>query len=420
MIFWVEPLGAVFCCPGKKRPKRTVVVRLGQAVGDVLRASPTLAPNPHHLSLFVQTNIGGPKCAPNATPKPVSSPRTAHFSPNQPQIWGGFGAKEDTDNVLPRPLARLVVTRPPLALLFNPHSTYSFFPLHSTPNPSSSMPATTPRSRLDAPPEAIAARQKGMAGSSFSRRHDSSSRGHGGIHEGYYGSSSRGHGGLHAGHHGSSSPRGGHHGGPSSTHRRSNPHGGFNRVLTRILDGTTEPPRRMRTRVSPEQAQRLFREYAEAPADAKMPDGWHLNPNRVSISSPPTGFARDRAIAEHRRLAGPEMAAYPRYAQNSIGWDELFAIEHELHRRSFFCPGSPPEWFTRESVSPSGSVDPDMAREEGGLLCAASEGDLRSKPVLSRAKASPRPCPAAANHHQRRRPHLHRLGAVVCMPLYAM
>jgi hypothetical protein len=36
MIFWVEPLGAVFYCPGQKRPKRAVVVRLGQAVEDAL------------------------------------------------------------------------------------------------------------------------------------------------------------------------------------------------------------------------------------------------------------------------------------------------------------------------------------------------------------------------------------------------
>jgi hypothetical protein len=119
----------------------------------------------------------------------------------------------------------------------------------------------------------------------------------------------------------------------------------------------------MRMRISPEQAQRLFREYAEAPADAKMPDGWHLNRNRVPIPPPPTGLARDRAIAKRRHLAGPEMAADPRYTQNGTGWDEVFATEHEMCQ-SFFCSGSPPEWFTRESVSPPGSDDPDMAREE--------------------------------------------------------
>jgi hypothetical protein len=50
--------------------------------------------------------------------------------------------------------------------------------------------------------------------------------------------------------------------------------------------------------------------------------------------------------------------------QDGPGWDEVFDLEHELHRRSFFCPGSPPEWFTGESVSPPGFDDPDMAREE--------------------------------------------------------
>jgi hypothetical protein len=58
------------------------------------------------------------------------------------------------------------------------------------------------------------------------------------------------------------------------------------------------------------------------------------------------------------------MAADPRYAQDGLCWDEVFATEHELHRRSFFCPGLPPKWFTRESVSPPGSDDPDIAREE--------------------------------------------------------
>jgi hypothetical protein len=51
--------------------------------------------------------------------------------------------------------------------------------------------------------------------------------------------------------------------------------------------------------------------------------------------------------------------------------DELFAIEHELPRRSFFCPGSPPEWFSRESVSPPCSDDPDMARRRRTSMCGA-------------------------------------------------
>jgi hypothetical protein len=120
----------------------------------------------------------------------------------------------------------------------------------------------------------------------------------------------------------------------------------------------------MRTRVSPEQGHRLFREYAEAPAGAKMPDGWHLNPNWVLIPAPPTRFARDRAITERRCLAGPKLAADPLYALDGLGWDEVFDLEHELHHQSFICMGSPPEWFTREGVSPPGSDDPDMAREE--------------------------------------------------------
>jgi hypothetical protein len=57
--------------------------------------------------------------------------------------------------------------------------------------------------------------------------------------------------------------------------------------------------------VSPEQGHRLSREYADASAGGKLPDGWHLNPNRVPILAPPARFARDRAIAERRRLADP-------------------------------------------------------------------------------------------------------------------
>ncbi|KAM0889556.1 hypothetical protein ACQ4PT_027630 [Festuca glaucescens] len=314
-----------------------------------------------------------------------------------------------------------------------------------------------------------------MAGSS-SRRHGSS-RGHGGLHVGHH-SSSRGHGGPHAGHHGSSASCGGHPSGPSSTRRRSNPHGGFNRVPTRILDDATEPrhrvrtpvspeqgrrlcreyaeapahhgssascgghpngpsstrrrsnphggfsrvptripndatePRhRVRTPVSPEQGRRLFREYAEAPAGAKLPDGWHLNPNQVPIPAPPTGFTRDWVIAKRRRLARPELAADPRYAQDSPGWDEVFDLEHELHRRSFICPGSPPEWFTRESVSPPGSDDRDMARED--FYVRRPEEIFASNPLFPgptppRDPALPRPTIINGG-----RPHLHRLGAGV-------
>jgi hypothetical protein len=62
-----------------------------------------LAPNPSHRPLFVQTDIVGPKTARNAATKPVSFPWTAHCSPNRSQIWGAFGVKHDTDNVLSSP-----------------------------------------------------------------------------------------------------------------------------------------------------------------------------------------------------------------------------------------------------------------------------------------------------------------------------
>jgi hypothetical protein len=138
----------------------------------------------------------------------------------------------------------------------------------------------------------------------------------------------------------------------------------------------------VRTRVSPEQGCRLFREYAEAPAGAKLLDGWHLNPNQILIPVPPTGFARDRAIAERRRLAGPELAANPRYTQDDPSWDEVCDLEHELHRRSFICPGSPPEWFTRVSVSPPGSNDPDMAREEEDFYVRRPEEIFAPNPLF--------------------------------------
>jgi hypothetical protein len=59
-------------------------------------------------------------------------------------------------------------------------------------------------------------------------------------------------------------------------------------VPTHVPDDASEPRRRVRTRISPEQGRRLFREYVEAPVGAKLPDGWHLNQNRVSI--PCVGF----------------------------------------------------------------------------------------------------------------------------------
>jgi hypothetical protein len=152
----------------------------------------------------------------------------------------------------------------------------------------------------------------------------------------------------------------------------------------------------VRTPVSPEEGRRLFREYAEAPAGAKLPDGWHFNPKWVPIPAPPTGFARDQTITERRRLAGPELAADPRYAKDGPGWDEVSDLEHELHCRSFICPGSPLEWLTRESVSPLGSDDPDMAREEGDFYVRRPEEIFAPnprfpRPMPHRDPALPRP-----------------------------
>jgi hypothetical protein len=84
----------------------------------ICRASPTLASNPLYLSLFIQTDIGGPKTASNVAFKPVFSLRTVYFFPNRFQIWGAFGVKEDPGNVLSHHLARLAVT---------PLSFYPFF-----------------------------------------------------------------------------------------------------------------------------------------------------------------------------------------------------------------------------------------------------------------------------------------------------
>jgi hypothetical protein len=61
--------------------------------------------------------------------------------------------------------------------------------------------------------------------------------------------------------------------------------------------------------IDADEAYRLYQRYKAAPCNVKMSNRWHLNPNRVPIPPPPTGRERSLAIAEHRRLAGPELLA---------------------------------------------------------------------------------------------------------------
>lgn len=188
----------------------------------------------------------------------------------------------------------------------------------------------------------------------------------------------------------------------SSSRRRSNPHQGFHYVpMRRPEDMPPAPPEekgkevpRERVSISEREGRWLFKTYTEAPPDAKLPDGWHFNPNRVPIPAPPTGSARRRAIAEHLRLAPPELRADPRFAWNGSGWDELFEHEHELGRRSFFA-SSPPRFFRHESVTPPDSDDEDAAKCDADLYQRLPEEmpppEWKGIPLRRRDPSAPKP-----------------------------
>lgn len=177
--------------------------------------------------------------------------------------------------------------------------------------------------------------------------------------------------------------------GGEGSSRCSNPHGGFLRANS-SADDRGKKKERDQFPISGDTAAWLARTYTPAPDDVKMPDDWHLNPNRVPVPPPPRGRERATAIAEHVRLALPEMLADPRYAANSAEWDRVFEHEHEMRRRSFFSL-SPPRWFTRESVSPPNPEDAAKCDEDLYVRLPEERFPCPGIPLRVRAPSAPKP-----------------------------
>ena len=98
--------------------------------------------------------------------------------------------------------------------------------------------------------------------------------------------------------------------------------------------------------------------------DVHLPDGVHLNPQRIPVPAvPSTARARAAEIDRRRRLLTPEQRADPAYSPNSSNWDRWFHEEHEERRYTYYAaapsapaPGAYPQlpegtealWFEEE------------------------------------------------------------------------
>ena len=78
--------------------------------------------------------------------------------------------------------------------------------------------------------------------------------------------------------------------------------------------------------------------------DVHLPEGWHLNPQRIPVPAPPsTARARLAEITRRRSLLTPEQRADPAYSVNSSNWDRWFQEEHEERWHTYYAlaPSAP-------------------------------------------------------------------------------
>jgi hypothetical protein len=84
--------------------------------------------------------------------------------------------------------------------------------------------------------------------------------------------------------------------------------------------------------------------------DVKLPEHWHLNPQRIPVPPMPTSErARDEEIERRRRRLPAELRNDPAFVATSRNWVEWFRDEHNLRRQAL---------YTRAPTPPSGRWTP--------------------------------------------------------------
>ena len=84
--------------------------------------------------------------------------------------------------------------------------------------------------------------------------------------------------------------------------------------------------------------------------DAKLPEHWHLNPQRIPVPPiPMSDRAREEEIERRRRRLPRELRNDPAFAATSRNWTEWFRDEHNLRRQAL---------YTRAPTPPSGRWSP--------------------------------------------------------------
>lgn len=119
--------------------------------------------------------------------------------------------------------------------------------------------------------------------------------------------------------------------------------------------------------------------------DVKLPDNWHLNPQRIPVPPMP---ASERAQAEEierrRRRLPTRLRNDPAFAATSPNWVEWFSDEHDLRRQAL---------YTRAPTPPSGRWTPPPHTLRRDAPPVPRERRIESRPPRALRIGSPPPPP---------------------------
>ena len=119
-----------------------------------------------------------------------------------------------------------------------------------------------------------------------------------------------------------------------------------------VVPATAQPPPQQQAPAAPGARKVRRRRYVPEPegqwhwdnatplawSDVHLPEGWHLNPQRILVPAvPTTARAWMAEITRRHSLLTPEQRNNPAYSINSSNWDRWFQEEHEERRHTYYA-----------------------------------------------------------------------------------
>ena len=87
--------------------------------------------------------------------------------------------------------------------------------------------------------------------------------------------------------------------------------------------------------------------------DVKLPEFWHLNPQRIPVPPMPTSErARDLEVERRRKRLPASLRDDPAYVADSPNWDTWFNGEHSLRRQAYYTRAPTPPRASRWDLPP--------------------------------------------------------------------